>query len=38
MGKFVCDCGFAYSRIGPDTSEEDRYQIERIIKGSDYVE
>jgi Tn7-like transposition protein D/TniQ len=32
VGKFVCDCGFAYSRIGPDASEEDRYQIGRIIE------
>src|SRR5262249_61192938 len=32
VGKFVCDCGFAYSRIGPDASEEDRYQIGRVIE------
>jgi len=32
VGKFVCDCGFVYSRIGPDASEEDRYQKGRIIE------
>jgi hypothetical protein len=32
VGKFVCGCGFIYSRIGPDASEEDRYKIGRIIE------
>jgi len=32
VGKFVCDCGFVYSRIGPDASEEDRYQKGRVIE------
>ena len=26
VGEFVCDCGFVYRRIGPDTSEEARYK------------
>jgi hypothetical protein len=26
VGEFACDCGFVYRRIGPDTSEEDRYK------------
>lgn len=30
-GIFRCDCGFAYSRLGPDTSESDRQKIERYV-------
>jgi hypothetical protein len=30
-GKFVCECGFAYVRIGPDSSPEDRFRVGRII-------
>lgn len=27
VGKFICECGFIYSRRGPDKREEDRYRI-----------
>ncbi len=30
VGTFICDCGFIYSRRGPDTNEQDRYKIGRI--------
>ncbi len=30
VGAFHCSCGFVYSRRGPDTCDEDRYQIGRI--------
>lgn len=31
VGTFTCsDCGFSYSRTGPDVSEEDKYRIGRI--------
>ena len=30
-GIFRCSCGFAYSRIGPDKSADDRYRLERYI-------
>lgn len=31
VGTFVCkDCGFSYSRTGPDVSEEDKYRIGRV--------
>lgn len=31
MGIFTCkDCGFIYNRIGPDTSEDDRFQFSSI--------
>ncbi|MDQ3816229.1 MAG: TnsD family transposase [Acidobacteriota bacterium] len=30
VGTFSCACGFVYNRIGPDTSEEDRYQINSV--------
>ncbi|MCP9496583.1 MAG: TnsD family transposase [Pyrinomonadaceae bacterium MAG19_C2-C3] len=26
VGEFVCGCGFVYRRIGPDTTEADRYR------------
>jgi hypothetical protein len=29
-GHFICDCGFAYIRTGPDTSVDDRFRIGRI--------
>jgi Tn7-like transposition protein D/TniQ len=29
-GKFICKCGFIYSRVGPDESEEDRFRINSI--------
>jgi hypothetical protein len=30
MGTFQCDCGFTYSRTGPDLSEEDQLRITKI--------
>ncbi|HWP95989.1 MAG TPA: TnsD family transposase [Syntrophomonadaceae bacterium] len=30
VGTFSCDCGFVYSRRGPDKMEEDKYKIGRI--------
>lgn len=30
-GRFSCECGFSYTRIGPDSSSEDRSRIGRII-------
>ncbi|MBW4485319.1 MAG: TnsD family transposase [Tildeniella torsiva UHER 1998/13D] len=27
---FLCDCGFIYSRTGPDKSEEDRFRLTKI--------
>jgi len=30
-GIFRCDCGFAYSRLGPDKSKSDRKKIDRFI-------
>jgi hypothetical protein len=31
VGKFICECGFAYARTGPDSSLEDRFRAGRII-------
>ncbi|MFD2170071.1 TnsD family transposase [Tumebacillus lipolyticus] len=30
MGTFTCDCGFQYSRRGPDHADTDRFRIGRI--------
>jgi Tn7-like transposition protein D/TniQ len=30
-GDFFCDCGFAYTRIGPDTSAEDRHRFDSVL-------
>lgn len=30
VGTFTCECGFSYSRTGPDKYQEDRYRIGRI--------
>lgn len=30
VGTFICSCGFAYSRRGPDEQPEDRFRIGRI--------
>ncbi|MNO23703.1 hypothetical protein D3C76_135100 [compost metagenome] len=30
VGTFICDCGFIYSRRGPDTNESDRIHVGRI--------
>lgn len=31
IGRFRCDCGFAYARAGPDSAPEDRFQIGKVI-------
>jgi hypothetical protein len=31
VGAFYCECGFSYSRSGPDSSPEDRFRIGRMI-------
>lgn len=30
VGTFICDCGYVYSRTGPDKSEQDRYCRGRV--------
>jgi len=30
VGTFICDCGFIYSRRGPDEKKQDRYKTGRI--------
>ena len=35
IGIFLCSCGFAYSRRGPDTSEKDRFVRGRIVSFGD---
>lgn len=30
VGTFSCDCGFVYSRRGPDIDKADKYKVERI--------
>jgi hypothetical protein len=30
LGTFNCECGFVYNRVGPDTSEEDRYRVDSV--------
>jgi Tn7-like transposition protein D/TniQ protein len=30
VGIFKCDCGFIYTRNGPDTAPEDRFKISRV--------
>ncbi len=30
-GKFTCNCGFAYSRTGPDSQAGDRYRIGKML-------
>ncbi|MEK3985086.1 TnsD family Tn7-like transposition protein [Paenibacillus sp. FSL K6-3166] len=30
VGTFICDCGFIYSRKGPDKADTDRFKIGRI--------
>lgn len=32
IGTFTCECGFIYSRRGPDKQESDKYRIGRIKK------
>jgi len=34
-GTFRCDCGFAYSRIGPDKNEAERYRLHRYVTFGD---
>jgi transposase len=31
-GTFSCECGFSYRRIGPDTSDERRYQYDLLLR------
>jgi predicted transcriptional regulator len=31
VGKFTCDCGFIYSRTGPDKQDSDSHKIGRMI-------
>ena len=31
VGIFSCECGFAYSRSGPDSLPEDRFRIDRML-------
>ncbi len=31
LGIFNCSCGFSYMRTGPDTSENDKYKITKIL-------
>lgn len=31
IGVFSCECGFTYTRTGPDTSTEDRFRIGSIV-------
>lgn len=31
VGTFACDCGFAYARTGPDTEQEDKFRIDRMV-------
>ncbi len=38
VGTFSCNCGFIYSRIGPDNKAEDRFRIGRIKKFGDVWE
>lgn len=39
VGTFSCDCGFIYSRRGPDQTENDRYRIGRVKNfGSEWEE
>jgi hypothetical protein len=30
LGTFNCECGFVYNRVGPDTSDEDRYRNDSV--------
>jgi hypothetical protein len=34
-GTFRCGCGFAYSRIGPEKNEEERYHLHRYVTFGD---
>lgn len=34
-GTFRCGCGFAYSRIGPESSKEERYHLDRYVTFGD---
>jgi hypothetical protein len=31
VGKFYCDCGFAYSRLGPDKGDKDLMRFDHVI-------
>jgi hypothetical protein len=32
VGRFICKCGFVYTRFGPDKCESDRYKISMVAK------
>jgi hypothetical protein len=32
VGQFTCECGFTYSRSGPDRSDSDIYKIGRVLE------
>lgn len=32
VGIFSCECGFEYARSGPDTRQQDKFRIDKIIK------
>lgn len=32
VGTFLCECGFSYSRRGPDLTLEDQFKIGRVVK------
>jgi hypothetical protein len=31
IGTFACDCGFIYTRTGPDHSEDDRHRLDSVV-------
>ncbi len=31
VGRFTCNCGFSYSRVGPDKKKNDRFKKDRIL-------
>lgn len=35
VGTFRCVCGFAYSRVGPDRSDLDQFQIDEYVSFGD---
>jgi hypothetical protein len=32
VGTFLCDCGFSYSRRGPDLNQDDEYKIGKVVE------
>jgi hypothetical protein len=35
LGTFRCECGFSYRRVGPDTTDQRRYEYDRITSYGD---